>query len=150
MEADKQLAGEVALRFLSGPLAEKTIAVQQQVIMIGRDRQNDVVVLDPSVSRQHARIRRQRDAWTIENLSQSSFIAIDLQRTSQGVLQHNSVVNLGDTIRFIFLVQQPTVQSSPSSPPSPTRTAAEAAPPSPRNFPRDASPTSTMVAPLSE
>ena len=66
MEADKQVAGEVALRFLSGPLAEKTIAVQQQVIMIGRDRQNDVVVLDPSISRQHARIRWQRDAWTID------------------------------------------------------------------------------------
>lgn len=102
MESAKQLAGEVALRFLNGPLVEKTIVIQQQVIMIGRDLQNDVVVLDPGISRQHARIRWQRDAWTIENLSQSSFIAIDQQRTTQGVLQHNSVVNLGDTIRCVY------------------------------------------------
>ncbi len=149
MEADKHLAGEVALRFLNGPLAQKTIAVQQQVVTIGRDRQNDVVILDPSISRQHARIRWQGDAWMIENLSQSSYISIDQQLTAQGVLQHNAVVNLGDTIRFIFLVQQSTAQSSPSPSLSPAPAVVEVVPRSPHIVPPDSAPSGTIIAPLS-
>jgi ABC transport system ATP-binding/permease protein len=49
-------------------------------------------------------------SWTIENLSQSSYVAINQQRTLQGILQHNSVVSLGGDISFVFLVRQPVAQ----------------------------------------
>lgn len=103
MEAEQKAAPEVAIRFLDGPLAEQTISIERLVTMIGRDRQNDIVILDPRVSRRHARLRREGDSWTIENLSQSSFVAIDQQHMGQGQLQHNSVVHLGENISFVFL-----------------------------------------------
>lgn len=109
MEIEQNPSERPALQFLSGPLAEKVIQVQKPVIAIGRDRQNDIVVLDQSVSRHHARIVWKQDSWIIENISQSSFIAIDQQRTQQGILQHNKVVRLGENISFIFLLPQPSL-----------------------------------------
>ena len=46
MEAEQKPVGGVAIRFLSGPLAEKTIYIQKSVTIIGRDAQNDIVVFD--------------------------------------------------------------------------------------------------------
>jgi ABC transport system ATP-binding/permease protein len=98
---------ESQIRFLSGPLTEKTIDIQKPEITIGRDKQNDICVLDPKVSRRHARIYRQGDAWTIENLSQSSYVAVNQQRVQQSVLQHNAIVKLGENTSFVFVIQQP-------------------------------------------
>jgi ABC transport system ATP-binding/permease protein len=154
MEAEQNAATEITIRFLDGPLAEKTISVQKQVTMIGRDRSNDIVVMDPSVSRRHACIRRLDDSWTIENLSQSSFIAIDQQHMGQGQLQHNRVVNLGEDIRFVFIVQP--LEAQPPQPPPATQIAisspvSPSVPPTvpagsllPVNIPPDVSSSSTM------
>jgi ABC transport system ATP-binding/permease protein len=124
LETDLESLDEVAIRFLNGPLAEQVITLQKQVTTIGRDRQNDIIVLHPKVSRQHARIRWQYGSWIIENLSQGNFISIDQQRTQQGVLWPNNVVNLGADISFVFLKQQqpqPQQQigaTTPAPPPS--------------------------------
>ncbi len=116
MVAEQKCTTEVAIQFLNGPLAEKTFSIRKPVIMIGRDRQNDIVVLDLSVSRHHARICWLDNTWTIENLSQNSDVSIDHQPAPQGKLQHNSLVSLGDGINFVFLIQQPiAVQPSESS-----------------------------------
>src|SRR5947209_179132 len=95
MEIGPKLANEAALRFLSGPLIEKTIPLQKSEIVIGREQKNDIAVLDPKVSRQHARIAYKNGSWTIENLSQSSYVAINQQRVPQGILHHNAIVHLG-------------------------------------------------------
>ncbi|MDQ6661657.1 MAG: FHA domain-containing protein, partial [Chloroflexota bacterium] len=110
MEIEQKQASEVAIRFLNGPLAERNISIEKPVITIGRDRQNDIVVLDPGVSRQHACIRWLDGSWTIENCSQNNYVAINQQRTRQGILQHNNVVSLGENVSFVFLVGQPVDQ----------------------------------------
>ena len=116
MNAKQERNAKITIRFLSGPLADKHIAIEQAVTAIGRDRQNDIVVLDQGVSRYHARLFQHNGSWTIENLSQSSFIAVNQQRIEhQGVLQHNSVVNLGEGSSFVFPIQQQT----PAQPQSP-------------------------------
>ena len=117
MEAEKRSVGEVAFRFLGGPLSGQTISFQQPAILIGRDRQSDVVLLDQRISRQHACIRWQDDRWTIENLSQTSYVAIDQQPTARGVLQDKSLVNLGEEISFVFLVQQAVALPTPGQSP---------------------------------
>jgi ABC transport system ATP-binding/permease protein len=111
MEVEQKFVGDVTIRFLSGPLADKIIAIQKMTTTIGRDKQNDIVMSDQSVSRYHACIRWLNDSWTIENLSQSSYVAIDQQRIiEQSVLQHNSVVNIGDNVSFAFLLQAPAAE----------------------------------------
>ncbi len=112
MEAEQKPVSAVAIRFLNGPLAEKIVHIRKPVTVIGRDGNNDIVLLDQRVSRRHACIRWRDGSWTVENLSQSSYVAINQQRSLQGILQHNSVVNLGEHISFVFLVQQAVVQPS--------------------------------------
>ncbi len=114
MEEEQKHPGEASLHFLEGPLAGKIVPVQKLVTTIGRDRQNDIVVLDQSVSRFHAHIMWQENTWIIENISQTNTIAIDQQQTQQGELQHNSEVMLGESIRFTFLVSQHAEQSNPA------------------------------------
>jgi ABC-type multidrug transport system ATPase subunit/pSer/pThr/pTyr-binding forkhead associated (FHA) protein len=97
---------ESKIRFLSGPLTEQIINLPNSEVFIGRDTQNYVCVQDPKVSRRHARIYRQGDSWMIENLSQTSFVAVNQQRVKQSVLQNNAIVKLGESTSFVFLVQQ--------------------------------------------
>ncbi|HET8844670.1 MAG TPA: FHA domain-containing protein, partial [Ktedonobacteraceae bacterium] len=111
MQTKPQVTGRVAIQFLNGPLAEKIIPLEKRVVTIGRDRQNDIVVLDAKVSRSHARLSWLDGAWKVENLSQRSFISIDQQRAEQGVLRDKNVVNLGEAISFIFLLQPLSVQT---------------------------------------
>lgn len=106
MDVVQQPVGAAAIRFLNGPLAGQTIPLQPSVTTIGRDRQNDIVLLDQTISRQHASIRWQSGQWVLENLSQSSHVAIDRQRTAQGILQHQSLVNIGKEINFVFSIQE--------------------------------------------
>ncbi len=169
MKVEQETGSEVVIRFLSGPLTNKSILIQNSVIAIGRDRQNDIVVLDQGVSRNHARISRLNGSWMIENLSQSSYIAINQQRIErQSVLHHNSVVQLGTDTSFVFLVQQSTLEQKPSpsdfqtvsyTPPSTSPELARApAMPAPTvsdtpvfkmpNMPLNASPAGTVLAPM--
>ncbi len=112
MDIEQKPVTGVAIRFLTGPLEAKTISIKQYVTVIGRDATCDIVILDQKVSRRHACIRWLGDSWTIENLSQTSFIALDQQRVQQATLGHNSVVHIGEGVSFAFLMQQSVVQSS--------------------------------------
>ena len=109
---------ESMIRFLSGPLTEKTISLQKSQITIGRDPQNDICVQDPKVSRLHARISRQGDSWSIENLSQTSFVAVNQHRVQQSGLQHNTIIKLGESTSFVFLIQQSMPMQLPPTPDS--------------------------------
>src|SRR5882724_6048205 len=112
LEREQKPHEEAAIQFLSGPLAQKIIGLSKDTMTIGREEQNDIVVPDAHISRRHARIYKQHETWLIENLSQSSAISIDQQRLSQGTLQNNSKVSLGETISFVFLIQAPETQPS--------------------------------------
>jgi ABC-type multidrug transport system ATPase subunit/pSer/pThr/pTyr-binding forkhead associated (FHA) protein len=154
MEVGQQLAGEATLKFLNGPLAGQRLQIKPPVITIGRDPQNDVIVTDPRISRKHACIRWQRGLWQVENLSQTSYIAVDQQRTALGILQNNSVVHLGSEISFVFLVPQSVPgglyapQPTPgSSAPTPLIPARELVTPLPR-IGAETSPTGTVLAPM--
>ena len=164
MNLEQKPVSGVAIRFLSGPLIEKTIAIQKPVTIIGRDPESDIVVFDPKVSRRHACIRMVNGSWSIENLSQSSYITINQQQIQHGILQHNNVVGLGENTSFVFLVQQPMHQPTPSSHfispeidhPIYSHSPGETPKPSspaikiPNNIPANVSPSGTMLAPMVE
>jgi len=164
LEIEQKIVGGVAIRFLSGPLVEKTITILKPVTIIGRDPQSDIVVFDPRVSRRHACIRIINGSWSIENLSQSSYITINQQQIQQGILQNNTVVGLGENTSFVFLVQQSINQIVPSSnftapemvhpiylqPSGETPKASSPALRMPNNIPANVSPSGTMLAPMGE
>src|SRR5579885_965918 len=108
MEINHQSMGEAVIKFLNGPLAGQTIALRPPITTIGRDRQNEITLLDQRISRQHAAIRLQDGHWILENLSRTSYITIDQQRTERGQLQHNDSITLGGEIAFLFFIRQST------------------------------------------
>ncbi len=162
------LISGVSIQFLSGPLTDKVIAISKAVTTIGRDGENDIVVLDPRVSRRHACIRLQGNGWTIENLSSNNFVAINQQRMQQGILQNSSMVSLGESTSFVFLLQQaafqqPVAYEQPAAPTPPAmmRPVAPATPPPmarpgepgpwpPVNIPPGISPSGTAIASLDD
>src|SRR5437016_3303628 len=95
----------VSVKFLSGPLAGKTFPLNKSLIMIGRDPSCDIVIFDPKVSRNHARLRYENGMWSIENLSQKNAMIVNQANVQHSVLQHNSTVSLGDDSSFLFLGQ---------------------------------------------
>src|SRR5581483_5880545 len=101
-----------SIKFVNGPLAGKTFQLQKSVTQIGRDASNDIVVFDPKVSRHHARIIWQNGSWSIEKLSQSSTVLVDMQNVQQATLQHNSTIVLGDDTSFLFIVHAPAHQGA--------------------------------------
>jgi ABC transport system ATP-binding/permease protein len=112
MPSEELQDGIAIIRFLNGPLADKSISIQNATTSFGRGTQNDVVVLDPSVSRQHAKIYWRNGVWTIENLSPSNYVAVNKQRVNQqSILQNNSIVSLGGTIQFVFHLQPAATES---------------------------------------
>ena len=115
MEIEPKLADEAAIRFLSGPLVDETIFIRKAKIVIGRGTNNDVVVRDPKVSRQHACISYNNGSWMIENVSQSTHIVINKQHVQQSVLHHGLVIGLSENTSFVFLIRQ-HVEGAPQPP----------------------------------
>ncbi|GAC1372263.1 MAG: hypothetical protein NVSMB44_39930 [Ktedonobacteraceae bacterium] len=161
---EQKYVNRTSIQFITGPLAGQIIPIQKACIEIGRDAQNDIVVPDPKVSRRHARLCWLDKSWTIVNLSQNSFVSIDQQYTQQGVLAHNSVVNLGKDTSFVCLlpagiqpsepieiVPQPQLLEPMGRVPQPLPPRGSVPPPPPvgrafLNIPEDASPSGTVLA----
>ncbi len=50
--------------------------IAAEMITLGSDLHNAIVLFDPAVEREHALLRYQRGVWTIENLAQSSTLTV--------------------------------------------------------------------------
>src|SRR5215469_11760996 len=91
------------IKFVRGPLSGVPFDIVQPITAIGRYKSNDLSVADRKVSRLHARLLWNDGAWTIEKLSQTSFVTVDQQRIEQSALSHNALVELGEDTAFLFL-----------------------------------------------
>ncbi|HEU5348975.1 MAG TPA: PrsW family glutamic-type intramembrane protease [Ktedonobacterales bacterium] len=83
--------------FLSGA---RVAPVTRGISAIGRAQHNAIVLLDPSVSREHARLFASSEGWHIENCSTTSPIEVSGQTLGAGErapLSPGDVVRLGQT-----------------------------------------------------
>lgn len=99
----ESISGECAIKFVGGPLRGQLFPLQKAEITIGRDAHNDIVVLDPRVSRNHASLRWEQGQWFVINLSQKSIITIEQRIVQKEPLHENVPVVLGEDTTFIFL-----------------------------------------------
>ncbi len=90
------------IRFLDGPLAGQTVALNKPQLTIGREPGNDIAVNNPAVSRQHARLVQGPTGWMIEKLNQQNTVQINGQDVSQAPLRNGDTVMLGP-VSFQFL-----------------------------------------------
>ena len=72
---------------------------------LGRDRENDIVIDDPLVSRFHAVVRRIRDAYWVEDLESTNGTWVNGKRVEPGRsvrLSAGDVVKVGNRIPITF------------------------------------------------
>lgn len=75
----------------------------QDSTTIGRGQENDIMLADPSVSRQHARLRETNGHFTLYDLGSSSGTILNGKRLrAPQVLQTGDVITMGDTnLKFV-------------------------------------------------
>jgi len=79
----------------SGPLAARVIVIEHPILRIGRRPTNDVVIPDPTVSRQHARLEQAHSGLVLidENSCNGTFV-------NGCRIMNSTVLRSGDILRF--------------------------------------------------
>jgi steroid delta-isomerase-like uncharacterized protein len=87
-----------------GPTAGETFELLRDTTVIGREEQSvEILIADPAVSRRHARLRRQGNNYTIEDLNSSNGTFVNSKRISGPVLlAEGDVIELGKAARLSF------------------------------------------------
>jgi|YNPBryantNP2012_1023418.scaffolds.fasta_scaffold02377_8 pSer/pThr/pTyr-binding forkhead associated (FHA) protein len=86
-----------------GPKTGETFVLDKDVIALGRAPTNDIVIAEPQVSRQHARIVRQGDVLVLEDLGSTNGTFVNgIRLVSPHVLVGGDVIALGDAVRFTY------------------------------------------------
>lgn len=76
---------------------ETIVAIRQPVTTIGRNLRNLVVLLDPTVSREHARLLWEDGTWIVENCSAQNPFWVGVQEIAPG---ERTVIVPGDEFRL--------------------------------------------------
>src|SRR5215471_20359743 len=116
-----------SILFLSGPLAGSTFQINKTTITIGREPSNDIVISDPTVSRQHARLVYNGSQWSVEKLNPQNTLAVNRREVQQMVINDRDTISIGPGTSFLFIsgagtkrpVPPPPVQSPQVPFPSP-------------------------------
>ncbi|MCC7367470.1 MAG: FHA domain-containing protein, partial [Chloroflexi bacterium] len=87
------------------PLANEPIALAlqptQDVVTIGRDDGNDLVLRDPRVSRRHALVRRLGQTFRVEDLGSTNGIFVNGRRVDRADLRPGDLIQVGaQSLRF--------------------------------------------------
>lgn len=140
----------------TGPNPGSTFDLTQEVITIGRDVTNELVVADAEVSRQHARVSRTPGGIVLEDLGSTNGTFVNGERlTAPRVLSSGDLVGLGENVTYTFDVVAPeseaTVVGPPAQrapePPRPAEPVAAPQPPQPVASPPPPSPPPAQPAP---
>ncbi len=121
----------------SGPTPGKIFPLSGDIIILGRESENAIVINDAEISRKHTQLVYQGGKYIITDLGSTNGTFVNGQRlTSQHVLISGEVVSLGEHIILLFeaagqvdpnatIVQGPhapiprTVAAQPYAPPMP-------------------------------
>ncbi|NTW04929.1 MAG: DUF3662 and FHA domain-containing protein [Peptococcaceae bacterium] len=86
------------LEVVGGPLAGKIFMLEDYSLVIGRRESCDIVLLDESVSRRHARLEYKKGSWYIHDLNSGNGTFINGKRVSATVLSLGDTIKLGATL----------------------------------------------------
>lgn len=107
-------AARAHLECVAGPDKGQTFRVAPSVTLLGRDESCDVALTETSISRQHARIDRSGEGWTIKNLSTNG-TGVNKKPVDEAALSDGDTIHLGAKTRLRFVIE--TVAVSPTGRP---------------------------------
>ncbi|MCS6872018.1 MAG: FHA domain-containing protein [Anaerolineae bacterium] len=100
-----QSSGSFRLIVRRGPQPNQIYELSKDVISLGRDITNDIVVNDPEVSRHHCRLTRSGGGYTLEDLGSTNGTFINGQRISSArPLNSGDLIGLGETVTLAYEV----------------------------------------------
>lgn len=98
-----QSSGSYRLTVRQGPVPGKIFELAKDMLTLGRDVNNDLVINDSEVSRNHARLTAQSGGYLIEDLASTNGTFVNGQRLiGPKLLNSGDVVGLGETIVLEF------------------------------------------------
>jgi len=100
---DELEPGQALLLVKTGPSAGSTFLLESDSTSVGRDPDSDVFLDDVSVSRSHAEIRRQADAFAIHDLGSMNGTYVNRERVEMTKLAQHDEVQIG-RFRLAFFV----------------------------------------------
>jgi hypothetical protein len=99
------------LTIRQGPKPNQVFDLDKDVLTLGREAGNDLVVEDPQISRRHARLTRQGNSYLLEDLGSTNGTFVNGSRVTTPVLLANGdLIGLADTV--VLAVQIPVVFDS--------------------------------------
>jgi len=102
------------LHFKSGPRAGQSIPLGAGTISIGRGPDNDVVMDDPTVSRQHARITYHDGQYFVEDAGSMSGTLVEGVAATRTLLSSGASVQMGET-EVVFMEAGPSTAAAAAS-----------------------------------
>jgi len=112
------------LTVLAGPEEGRDYSFERIEITIGRTMENDVVLPDPGISRQHLSIRDKGGAYILKDLGSSNGTLLNGRKVLEEVLKSGDVITIGGAkIRF---EAEESKASRPAKRPASQRPAASA------------------------
>ncbi len=98
-----QSSGSFRLIVRRGPQPNQIYELNKDVISLGRDITNDIVINDPEVSRHHTKITRGGGGYTLEDLGSTNGTFVNGQRlTGARPLNGGDLVGLGETVTLSY------------------------------------------------
>ena len=88
----------------------KTIIPLRETTTIGRDENNNIVLPDPTISRNHARIIFENGNWAVEDLGSANGIVVRDMRLEKAILSPGDIYSVGKT-SFRFIGENASKQS---------------------------------------
>ena len=86
-----------------GPQPNQSYELNKDIVTLGRDITNDIVINDPEVSRHHLRMTRGAGGFTIEDLGSTNGTFVNGQRlTGARPLRPGDMVGLGETVTLSY------------------------------------------------
>ncbi|MBI5564710.1 MAG: FHA domain-containing protein [Chloroflexi bacterium] len=99
------------LTIRQGPKPNQVFDLDKDVLTLGREAGNDLVVEDPQISRRHSRLTRQGNSYLLEDLGSTNGTFVNGSRVTTPVLLANGdLIGLADTV--VLAVQIPVVIDS--------------------------------------
>lgn len=109
LEATQMLLPEEAAAltktaYLENSKTKTVFALTEPTVSLGRNKNNSIVIKDPSVSRYHAKILKKDDSYTIFDLNSTNGTFVNQQLVREARLSNNDTITLGQTT-FVFKVK---------------------------------------------
>ena len=103
------------LEAVSGPLKGNTLELSSEETSIGREPENEISILDASVSRKHCVIQREADQFKIQDLNSRNSTFVNGVPVTERILAAGDEIKIGSSVFLFSLPDAATPESLSSS-----------------------------------